>query len=649
VEGRAMGPESDRDRVWTRNDSLAALGWFALAWVARSFLLARVEGILDHDQAIVGLMALDISEGTRWPIFFDGQRYMGALEAYTAAVFVKLFGHSPVTVAMAPTFYFALFVAGQYAAWRCWSGRATGHLAAVFTVACSPMLTVWSIIPRGGYPEVLAWGLVTLAVYRRVTRADRPTLGRLAQFGWGVLFTLGYFINPLSLVVYVTMAVDWTFGRHGADLRLDRGLEGGWPESRWFLPRWIALAAGIVTLLALGCHVDTTSGPGDRYIFFLSLLPEPAGRIMGVMVVIATLAVSAWWTGAARRIFRTLASHPRFALGALCGLSPFLVYNIRVRLGLAPVEASLPIWIRAPWTIGSNLFYGISAVGPLFGGQARAGEVPYLCLPLFRLPDVAWPEVSLGLRMMTPVVVVLLLGLIATAIRRDRAEYRRLALLLGDMPTSPTILALTGLACTAGLYLFQATSVDGSSIRYLLPAAIFLPGLLATGAMAWPKQLRIAALAMLLATWSLGQANLAAEMSGPNVERELALRLETEGVNAIVANGALVQVVADLSHGRVGGLEYRSRWPRIRDRYAARFRTEDPVVCVVDLDRRDDPADDEPGRRILGFVSKEPGRAHLVAEVAHYQVWRLDTTLAEFLEEPGSHLPGLPPSAIVAR
>jgi hypothetical protein len=157
------------------------------------------------------------------------------------------------------------------------------------------------------------------------------------------------------------------------------------------------------------------------------------------------------------------------------------------------------------------------------------------------------------------------------------------------------------------------------------------------------------ALAVLLGTWLVGQANLAAEMSGPNVERELARRLEAEGVRAIVANGALLQVVADLSHGRVGGLEYRSRWPRIRVRYADRFRPEGPVVCVIDLDRRDDPADDEPGRRIFGFVSKDPGRAHLVAEVSHYRIWRLDTTLAEFLEEPGSHLPGRPPSAIVAR
>ena len=63
--------------AWTFRDTLAALGWFVLAIVARSLRLSRVENVLDHDQAIVGLMALDISEGRRWP---------------------KTQGHSPQTV-----------------------------------------------------------------------------------------------------------------------------------------------------------------------------------------------------------------------------------------------------------------------------------------------------------------------------------------------------------------------------------------------------------------------------------------------------------------------------------------------------------------------------------------------------------------------
>jgi hypothetical protein len=642
-------PISDQADVWTRRDTLFALGWFAIALAARSFLLARVEGVLEHDQAIVGLMALDIAEGRRLPIFFDGQRYMGAVEAYTAAIFVKLFGHTPLTVALAPTFYFGLLAAGQFAAWRRWSSRATGHLAALFTVVCSPFLALWSVVPRGGYTEVLAWGLATLAVYRCTTQPDRPPFSRAAQFGWGCLFTLGYFINPLSLVVYLAMALDWTFVRHGADLKRLRGLGGRWPDRPWAPLAWTGLALAGLILVSAGCHVKQVDGGQPQFVFGLGLLPGSAGRLVGIGLVLGTFAFAAWWTGLAQRLFRELTSYLSFATGAVLGLSPFLIYNLRVKFGLAPYERSLPVWIRAPWEIGPNICDGIASSGPLFAGQTRGGSVPFLCLPLFRLPDVAWPEVTRGLALVTPLVILVIVGLIAAVALRDRASWREVwSLRVASVPPA-TVLASTGLGCSLGLYLVQASSLDGSSIRYLLPAWIFLPGLLASGLLACRKWARATALACLLGVWCVGQVNLFAEMGSPNPERKLAERLEAEGVRVIVANGALVQVIADLSAGRVGGLEYRSHWPRIGDRYTNRFPADGPIICVVDLDRIGDLAGDEPGPRLREIIASLPGQAHLVAAVERYQVWLLDLTLAEFLDERGVPLPERPASAIVAR
>ncbi len=640
--------ESSRDDAWTARDSIAALGWFALALLARSVMVSRVEGVIEHDQAIVGLMALDIAEGRRWPIFFDGQRYMGALEAYSAAAFVKLFGHSPASVAMAPTLYFAGLVAGQFAAWRAWKGRSCGHLAALFTLACSPMMAIWSVIPRGGYTEVLAWGLATLAVYRSVTRPDRPPIGPLAQLGWGVLFTFGYFLNPLSLVVYVALAIDWTFGRHGLDIRRDRRLTWRWPDRTWAGLAWAGLAAGMVALVAIGCHVIPETDIKPRYVFLLDLVPGEAGSAIGVAVVLATFALAAWWTGLARRAVSLLATHPTFALGALIGLGPVLIYAARVRLGLSPLERSLPVWVRPPWAIGPNVLDGLAAVGPLFGGQVRGGNVPYLCLPLFRLPDVAWPGVARAVAMLTPVIMALLIALVVTAARRDRAAWREFWALRGASPTRPTVLAMIGLGCSVGLYLLQTSSLDGSSIRYLLPAWLFLPGLLASALLAWPKIARAGAVGLLVGVWTLGQATLVAEMGRPIAERRLADRLDAEGVRGIVASGAVVQVVANLSRGRVGGIEFRSYWPRLGRRYINRFDPRGPIVCVVDVDKSS-PSGDEPGALVRQLVASRPERARLVAEVEHYQVWRLDLPLAEFLGEPGAPLPIKEESAIVAR
>src|SRR5579864_5131591 len=131
----ALAPFQEATSIWFRGDTGRALAWMALAMLARFPLLARIEGLLDHDQGVVGLMALDIATGRRWPIFFDGQRYMGALEPYTAAALVKLFGHSPAVVALAPLLFFGLFAAGQYILWRQWADGRTGHLAALFAVA----------------------------------------------------------------------------------------------------------------------------------------------------------------------------------------------------------------------------------------------------------------------------------------------------------------------------------------------------------------------------------------------------------------------------------------------------------------------------------------------------------------------------------
>src|SRR4051794_41698486 len=107
---------------WTTRDTAWALGWMVVGIAVRALLVARIEGALDHDQSIVGLMALDIAAGRRWPIFFDGQRYMGAIEPYVAALCVALFGHTPVVIALAPWLFFGLFVAGEDGPLRCWGG-----------------------------------------------------------------------------------------------------------------------------------------------------------------------------------------------------------------------------------------------------------------------------------------------------------------------------------------------------------------------------------------------------------------------------------------------------------------------------------------------------------------------------------------------
>ena len=76
----------------------------ALAAVVRVFLIVRSPGVLDGDEALVGIQAEQIAAGAAHPlpVFFPGQPYMGALEAYLAAGVFRLVGPSVPALRLVP-------------------------------------------------------------------------------------------------------------------------------------------------------------------------------------------------------------------------------------------------------------------------------------------------------------------------------------------------------------------------------------------------------------------------------------------------------------------------------------------------------------------------------------------------------------------
>jgi hypothetical protein len=626
----------------------------ALAIVFRAPLVARVEGILDHDQSVVGLMALDIAEGRRWPIFFDGQRYMGAVEAYLAAGFVAVLGHSPRVVALAPLVAFGVFAGGQYALWRRWKDRATGHLAAMITVVGSPMLALWSIVPRGGYIELLAWALPVLGLYRKVIQPDGGIRSRFGEFGWGFLLAVGYFLNPLSIVVYLTMALDWTFGRHGADLRRERRL-GEWIDSRWAPAAWGLGALVWLGALAGCCHVDFGSGREDSpFVFAMGALPGRWGMMIGAIGVAGLLGGLVLWSGAGRRVALTVAGRPWFAMGSLLAFLPSLAYALLVKAGVLPRDLSLPIWLRAPWDIADNIRDGRGALGTLVGCDPGASATVLMGQGV-EFPALAWPNMADWLARASPWVVLMVMALVTSAAWRDRRAWGRLARLQGRDPSPPTVLAMIGLAVMAGLYLLQATSLNASSIRYLVPAWIVLPGLLASAIRGLDRRIRVPATCLLLVPWAIAQVSLWADLDRPSPARPLARELERRGVVAIVAQTPAALMVANLSAGRVGAIEYRPPWPRLRDRYASRFVAGQPIVCVVDLDfpwptggSFGWPPSHDLGKALHALAARYPGQVWQAWRVGRYAVWEVDRPLAEILGGDSIPLPPDATSAMVA-
>jgi hypothetical protein len=637
---------------WTRGDTASALGWFALALVARAPLVARIEGVLDHDQSIVGLMALDIAAGRRFPIFFDGQRYMGAVEPYVAALLVALFGHSPSVVALAPWLFFGLFVAGQYGLWRCWGDRITGHLAALFSVVCAPMLVLWAVVPRGGYIELLTWAIPVLGVYRAWTRPGVSTPWCGAQAAWGFLFALGYFLNPLSLIVYLTLALDWTFGRHGADLRRLRPGVARWVAGRGAPLFWLALGGTLLLSLAVCCHVKMhRSGGKSPFIFLLDTVPDPWGTALGALGVASLLFWAAWWSCLGGLVVKRLTEHTWFAAGALLALTPFALHGLSVWLGVISFVHSLPIWIRGPWDIGVNLYDGSRSLGTLIGCEPDGSASVLIGQGVEPAPHV-WPLLSHGLGWASPLQIALVGALIASVAWRDRRAWQRLWSLQGEERTPPTVLALLVLAVAATLYILQATSPNASSVRYLVPAWIVLPGLLAAALRALPRPGRWALGLLVLVPWATAQANLWVDLDRPSPLRPLADELDRRGVKGIVAETPIALMVVNLTHGRVGALEYRSRWPRLNDRYADRFAAAGPVTCVNDTTLSWSRGEDYKGallkrfgQRLNELAEAYPGKVRRTGLIDHFEIWEADVPLAEIFDGGALPLPSGPASA----
>lgn len=650
VAPRKMSPQTPSvSPVWSRGDFVRAIAWFGVAVLARAPLAARVEGVLDHDQSIVGLMALDIAAGRRWPIFFDGQRYMGAVEPYVSALFVALFGHSPSVVALSPLLFFGLFVAAQYALWRTWTNRATAHTAALIAVLSAPMLAIWSVVPRGGYIELLAWAVPVLGIYRSVTRSSAPPLTGWKQAGWGFLLTLGYYVNPLSLIVYVTLALDWTLGRHGADLRRDRGLSAKWLDHPLAPLVWLLVGCAMVLGLGLCCHVGVNRKGLSPFVFFLDLVPPTLGLPLALVGMAGILGGVAVWSGGAGRLIRTLASHPYFALGGLVAFSPFVVFQICLALGWLPPAFSLPIWIRPPWDIGVNVRDGVSALGTLVGCDPR-GPATVLIGQGVDSPAAAWPWATRLLTWLAPVVsglVVLLVGRVAWS---DRRAWGRFWQLRGEEPASGTMLVLLGLGVAGSLYLLQATSLNYSSTRYLVPTWIFLPGLLASALQGLPKVPKWGAMAFLLAAWSLAQANLWADLNRPSPLRPIAEQLERRGVVGIVAETPDALMIANLTHGRVGAMEFGAKWLRLGERYRGRFPEGRVVTCVLNTALEWFPGETSTGAPAPSFsdalhrlATRYPSRVRFAWRLEPFEVWETDLPLDEIL--PAREESPLPSSA----
>ena len=143
-----------QSQAWRLLQSPYAVGVLlaVLALVYRLILLRTTMSTVDSDQSVAGIMARHILRGDR-PIFFYGQSYNGALEAYLTAVVFRLLGPDDLTLRLVHTLFSVVLVAQLYGLARRlytpWVALVTGLWLAV----PAPMLVWWGTAAGASYIE----------------------------------------------------------------------------------------------------------------------------------------------------------------------------------------------------------------------------------------------------------------------------------------------------------------------------------------------------------------------------------------------------------------------------------------------------------------------------------------------------------------
>src|SRR5579859_4235141 len=177
-----------------------------LAIALRIILLALGWPPLDSDEGTIGLMGMHIAFRGEWPIFFYAQGYMGAFEAYLAAIMFLLFGVSTFTLSLGLVLMYGVFLIAIYLLTSALYSRGLALFVLLLLCLGSNPMFSREMVAIGGYPETLLFGtlVVLLASWLVLTSQARISYDRqiwrrrlLAYAGWGVVSGVGIWTHML--------------------------------------------------------------------------------------------------------------------------------------------------------------------------------------------------------------------------------------------------------------------------------------------------------------------------------------------------------------------------------------------------------------------------------------------------------------------
>jgi hypothetical protein len=196
-----------RHKPYLQTSTKAAIILISLAVALRVILTALVVPEVNSDEGTMGLEAMHIAFQGQHPVFLYGQNYMGALEAYIAALFFRLFGVSVFTLRIGMVLMFALFLVSMY---LLTSLLYTRRLALVtiglLGLGVASDVLIQQLRAVGGAIETLLFGslILLLACWLALTLSQIPSkrhkrVRLIAYGGWGLSAGIGLWTHILVL------------------------------------------------------------------------------------------------------------------------------------------------------------------------------------------------------------------------------------------------------------------------------------------------------------------------------------------------------------------------------------------------------------------------------------------------------------------
>ena len=225
--------------------SRAVLGALAAGAFVRLALLAIPRAW--YDEATTGLMGLGVLRG-HFPVYFFGQPFMGALDAYLAAPVYLVLGTTFVTLKLLPVLLSIVWAAlAARLAWDLGGARAAWWTA-VLLVIPPDFLLYWAHQARTHYPLGLVLGTLGLLLGRRAGSAPWPRAVILFCL-LGFVLGLGFWTNFLVLVFFPAVALVAAQGgagglARGALLAIPAFVLGSLPHWLYGLPHGTAIPSG---------------------------------------------------------------------------------------------------------------------------------------------------------------------------------------------------------------------------------------------------------------------------------------------------------------------------------------------------------------------------------------------------------------------